>query len=364
MRRYHLSYTAWLGSKDESLFTRAWPYQERLIAPRVLFFRKDELSFECFCQAACECGVTQHQVLRPLTSFYKKRFFEDVIKPSEEQAIQDQASNEMASRSTLPSPYYPDGEWRTVVNQYTDLEMEKEKDKLIALKAVSDEFQAIRPKEKYLFGLWSGSLHKDLLWWVVDNARKPLRRTSNLPTWSWATMFNRQAIYLRDLDENFVPTAEFKEPIVDNPLKIRGRLLPCWLVRGVDADGYQDEYLSLTGRLKLRASLQGSESVHLDDATNLLSGKLQRRVYLLEIAKSNTEISEDIYFLVLSGKEKEDHSEPESDPDEVSQPFIRAGLFHVYRMKPMQGWRRDQFRMKYMNLVLKIFGRIRRIDLY
>jgi hypothetical protein len=39
------------------LYTRAWCFQERILAPRVLHFLPHELVFECMTKAFCECGV-------------------------------------------------------------------------------------------------------------------------------------------------------------------------------------------------------------------------------------------------------------------------------------------------------------------
>lgn len=50
---YHASTAAALP-----IFTRAWILQERFLAPRLLHFGPEELSFECLASAACQCTPT------------------------------------------------------------------------------------------------------------------------------------------------------------------------------------------------------------------------------------------------------------------------------------------------------------------
>jgi hypothetical protein len=45
------------GGRDYPLYTRAWCFQERILAPRVLHFLPDELVFECMTKCFCECGI-------------------------------------------------------------------------------------------------------------------------------------------------------------------------------------------------------------------------------------------------------------------------------------------------------------------
>ncbi|CAJ2508126.1 Uu.00g093120.m01.CDS01 [Anthostomella pinea] len=37
-------------------FSRAWCYQERLVSPRVVYFSREEVLWECFTDTACECS--------------------------------------------------------------------------------------------------------------------------------------------------------------------------------------------------------------------------------------------------------------------------------------------------------------------
>jgi hypothetical protein len=60
-----------VGSTDYPLFERAWCFQERLLATRLLHFIDEEMVFECKTYCDCECGSTQYRRLStPLKHLY------------------------------------------------------------------------------------------------------------------------------------------------------------------------------------------------------------------------------------------------------------------------------------------------------
>jgi hypothetical protein len=58
------------------LLTRAWTYQERMLAPRALHFGPNEIAWECLGKRLCECGQGQHY-LRDEVS--RPQFFDGII---------------------------------------------------------------------------------------------------------------------------------------------------------------------------------------------------------------------------------------------------------------------------------------------
>lgn len=65
---------------------------------------------------------------------------------------------------TLRNPAYRVGAaWREMVHAYRTQRLSYECDRLLAIGAVAEHIQASRADEVYLAGLWSGSLHADLL---------------------------------------------------------------------------------------------------------------------------------------------------------------------------------------------------------
>uniref|UniRef100_A0A8H7K9P2 Heterokaryon incompatibility domain-containing protein n=2 Tax=Bionectria ochroleuca TaxID=29856 RepID=A0A8H7K9P2_BIOOC len=52
-----------------SLYNRGWIFQERLLAPRVLYFTEDQVMWECLCETRCETfpeGIPYNRSLRKL----------------------------------------------------------------------------------------------------------------------------------------------------------------------------------------------------------------------------------------------------------------------------------------------------------
>lgn len=127
--------------------------------------------------------------------------------------------------------------WREIVQQFSRLELSYETDRLLAIGAVAEQVQTVRAGEKYLAGLWSDSLHQDLLWIKIsrDNPASPTAG----PSWSWASWaVGPRGVTWREL-ENFTNVAEiievectYKEDncfgaVLSGKLVLRSRLLEC-----------------------------------------------------------------------------------------------------------------------------------------
>jgi hypothetical protein len=108
--------------------------------------------------------------------------------------------------------------WHTIVAEYSQLKFTKKSDRLPALSGVAQEIAIRRPDEKYLAGLWSGSLKKDLMWYtfrgmVSANTHQPWLP----PTWTWAAVPDPVFFQLGCNDENsrflFVATSASVSPV-------------------------------------------------------------------------------------------------------------------------------------------------------
>ncbi|KAI1074531.1 heterokaryon incompatibility protein-domain-containing protein [Whalleya microplaca] len=349
MRQLHGTYFSW-NDDAAPLFSRAWAYQELLISTRVVFFTKQELAFECFCAASCECGLTQNEFLpnKILTGFFKKqKFFDKIVNKAEKQISQQPQGNEVVVRSrqdsifskepgTLEKAIFPRVHlatedviwiWRTMVSGYQGMHLTNEEDKLPAIGAVAEQFQAIRPGEHYIAGLWSGSLEQDLLWCVNEPLEDSKRRLSTLPTWSWAcsgTVF----YYLPPRKDAIVWALEVIDytfhSVDDNPfgavsscsLILRGRLLPVWFIWPNDTDAPDP----------LRIYRPGIEvnsfKVHMDLKEYYTSGQEPpQKVYLLYISTDENWSQ----YLIL-------HRE-----DKKHQIYSRLGILHPQHSP--SGWR-------------------------
>lgn len=165
--RYHPTdgFTAGCISQNYSLMSRAWVYQERLLAPRILYFG-EELSWECRQSSACECL----------------------------EASQGTKSNH--SSSLLPgfSRQILHLLWQDIVQGFTSLQLSYEEDRLPAISGLAQQFQR-RLKSAYLAGLWKDNIVVDLLWHAfpedgsgVERYKTKKPKKWRAPSWSWASI--------------------------------------------------------------------------------------------------------------------------------------------------------------------------------
>lgn len=127
------------------LLSRAWVFQERLLAPRVVHFSQNELVWECAELGDCQCGG----------------YF----------VTSNPKSRDWSNKDS----------WRSAVEIFTTLHLTIEQDRLPALFGFADFYaQSIRAslKTDYLAGLWKTSLHVDLLW-RIDSSAQTLGTQSN-----------------------------------------------------------------------------------------------------------------------------------------------------------------------------------------
>ena len=157
------------------LLSRAWTFQERILAPRVVHFCGEELMWVCGTMTYCECEPAHRGGTYPGGTV--KHEFHRILK-------------QRSSGLTVSG-------WHKMVQEYSALDLSHEDDKLPALSGLAKQNGRLRPSARYLAGLWSNSLMMDLLWssWHVRDSEP---RNSGLvkvdqkptgwraPSWSWA----------------------------------------------------------------------------------------------------------------------------------------------------------------------------------
>ena len=197
----------------QPLWGRAWCYQERLLSRRMLHFTRRELWWECRGKSDCECGRL---------SFHHGLWDE---KPM--------------IYGSLAQPRL----WRRIVENYSDLSLSLEKDKLPALSGLAQKAQESR-KDNYVAGLWSRTLVDDLCWKTHSPRSQP--EEWRAPSWSWASInsrvnwnarglstedgvFNR-GMYAADIDVIACETVPIQEDqlggVKSGFLTIQGKLSP------------------------------------------------------------------------------------------------------------------------------------------
>ena len=306
------------------LFSRAWAYQERLVSPRLLLFMGSEVAYQCFQACDCECGL---DAVPPFTSVYKsvvgdKQVFSDrfggvqggpqPLGRTDEPSAADE--EEGGDYPTFRNRAHQDGSaWRQMVHDYRTMRLSNEGDRLMAIGAIAEHVQASRAGEVYLAGLWSGSLHADLLWgngWPRSRAwsrTKSQPSSPVAPSWSWASRPPLPSDSFSVMSEKIAKAMAYGQKLAevldapcphtkDNPfgkapsgeLVLRGRLLACRFLAC--------RFLGLTGGMILLCDGQAMYLDYMSVYENIQHDKALwyasfGQFYLLELGSANSTIS-------------------------------------------------------------------------
>lgn len=165
------------------LFSRAWVFQERMLAPRVLHFGKQELWWECMESNQCECGgINSGERLGSGQAKYRSKI----------------THQQIVATSSLA---YLTLRWHDIIEEYSELNLTKSRDKLTALSGIAQQMYFIRESRqikqrrvhhsgdrRYLAGLWSDTIVSDLLWFRKDHTTTSFPEKWRAPSWSWAAL--------------------------------------------------------------------------------------------------------------------------------------------------------------------------------
>jgi len=155
----HNKWTLAEASQMCPLATRGWVFQERILSRRMLHFGRQELSWECKEEIACECQANNFN-------------FDTVpdLGPALERA-----------------PFDAVALWQKIIVGYTPLKLSVSSDKLPAISAIARKLAPYRSGQ-YLAGLWEDSLLLDLLWQVEEGDVLAKPDEWRAPSWSWASV--------------------------------------------------------------------------------------------------------------------------------------------------------------------------------
>lgn len=135
-----------------TLADRGWVFQERFLAPRLLSFHGQRISWEC-CEGRKWEGLSQS--------------FDDSISMMDELLASVQHSAEASygemTEATLDL-------WKILVRLYSQCKLTKSEDKLLAFAGVAKVFQELTG-DTYLGGVWRSQLLAQLSWVVTENMR-------------------------------------------------------------------------------------------------------------------------------------------------------------------------------------------------
>ncbi|KAL8753192.1 MAG: hypothetical protein Q9184_005494 [Pyrenodesmia sp. 2 TL-2023] len=162
----------WMNT--EPLSNRAWVFQERHLARRILHFTKDQVFWECCAKAPYFANeIFPHGA--PLN-----KTFDD--KPK----MQSQS----LSNQSVPSSQEIYDLWENLCWDYAEKNLSHGGDKLVALLGLAIEFKQLAPGDEYAAGIWLSTMPQSLLWDVREGycPEPSLSQVHVAPSWSWASI--------------------------------------------------------------------------------------------------------------------------------------------------------------------------------
>jgi hypothetical protein len=166
--------------ENAPLSKRAWILQERLMAPRIIHFEKNEIMWECFSASAREGTSKEHSEAWQGNAWtdesFKRSFAIDNIRMSTANTNHDQANHKELLMA----------HWYRILCQYTTLSMTFARDIFPAISGIAQKFYEAT-QFTYLAGLWYEHLHTGLLWYADSSNQSDVFKTL-APSWSWASL--------------------------------------------------------------------------------------------------------------------------------------------------------------------------------
>ncbi|KAI1349571.1 HET-domain-containing protein [Xylaria sp. FL0043] len=158
--------------KDAPSSERAWIYQERHLARRVLHFTEHEVFWECRAVAPSFRSETY-----PSGSPLWRDFL-----GQEKLRLRDTSSGSITDNPDLMA------EWDVACRDYSRRKLTKQSDKIPALSGIARHLGSRCQEDTYVAGVWLSQLPRGLLWSVPRGERPRTRPTltgSGAPSWSW-----------------------------------------------------------------------------------------------------------------------------------------------------------------------------------
>ena len=183
LRLRNLDSSWWVTVDERNLFEwvdkaplskRAWGFQERQLARRVLHFTENEVFWECQAPPPSFRSET-YQVGAPL----KRDFLQ-------------QAKLQLPASSVkhLEDDAHLKGAWDEACKGFSKRLLSRRSDKLPALSGLAKEFGKRFPADTYIAGQWSSTLPRTLLWTASKPSihDRPPPSEYLAPSWSWMSM--------------------------------------------------------------------------------------------------------------------------------------------------------------------------------
>lgn len=148
------------------LFRRGWIFQERMLAPRIVYFAEEQIFWECCVEHKCEAFPTGI----PFNTISKDRL---------PQLLTTDKHFECHSCAIVR-------EWNLLVQRYSECQLTRASDKLPAIAGVSWYFGLLL-RDSPIFGMWKCRII-DQLGYVVEKPAMTQTLVHRAPSWSWASL--------------------------------------------------------------------------------------------------------------------------------------------------------------------------------
>lgn len=188
------------GVNAMELMSRAWVFQERLLAPRVLHFGQSQLYWECHRQISCETIASGDGKDITSTGWNLKREFmtlEPSIHPISRQGCYLPSGTQCHLQTGIHRCQVLPGEyqrcwrtWKVIIERYSSCILSYPNDRLVALSGIAKIVSLFTgmSTEDYFAGHWRERLPRSLLWERLVVPKTMTAKTVYIaPTWSWAS---------------------------------------------------------------------------------------------------------------------------------------------------------------------------------
>jgi hypothetical protein len=331
---------SWFNRTTLPLFSRAWTFQEELLATRVLYYCPEEIVFQCKTKLDCQCGNLAHELSSRSFVTSKQRYNEVILIGDEMKSVELQ--------------------WCRIVRQYSARHLTKEKDRLPALSGLTGAFKQ-RGLGNYVAGLWSGNLPLWLSWTIFGSPLSKYASAYVAPSWSWASILSgTQVLYVwearKDLSKRIVDDTQLRvldvycEPAGLDPsgaitwgyISILGRVVEAKLIyKFTPSPGQAGSFVALPPFAVRKNGLQTSFRCDCQDRVVLSTKEGQHILCLLTYSI----VGDKSFFLVLIEGDDEEYRRiglGDTETVEVMEVTADFGEGDIDKEVPiMDAWFRD-----------------------
>lgn len=149
------------------LSQRAWVFQERHLARRILHFTEREMFWECCSKAP---NFASETFPNGAPQFYNKR----------DMPLNDSMITPLRSTTEIHKI------WGHLCEMYSEKKLTKPTDRLVAISGLAKEFQKLLPDDIYFSGMWWSTFPMCLRW--KSRGRAIQEDLLETPSWSWVSI--------------------------------------------------------------------------------------------------------------------------------------------------------------------------------